>query len=113
MGKKVLIVDTAVYNRMMLRGILEMHGYSVLEASTGERALEMYRGSRPDLVAVEVATADARDFKTLDYTATILMCGGHGQRRQVAQGLTDGANGIIVRPYSERQVIRAVRRAIG
>jgi len=113
MGKKVLIVDTALYNRIMLRAILEGHGYSVVEASTGEKALKMYRRARPDLVALEVATADARDFRNLDPSAMILMCGGHGQRRLVTQGLTDGADGVIFKPYSERQVVRVVRRAIG
>jgi len=112
MGKRILIVDGALYNRLILRDILVSHGYSVGEASTNEQGLEMYRHSRPDLVALEATTGAARDFRTLDPTSMILMCGSRGQRRLMTQGMTDGAEGIVFRPYSERQVVRAIRRVM-
>ena len=118
MSRKVLIVDKSLYNRMILKDLLITHGYSVLEASSSDQAVELYKQSRPDLVAVDAALPDTGGAKTVrgirleDPTAALLMCGNRGQRQLVMEAMMYGAAGVLVRPFNERQVLRAVHLAI-
>ena len=51
MGKKILIVDDAMFMRKMIRKILMEGGYTdVEEAPDGETALELFEPFDPDLV---------------------------------------------------------------
>ena len=51
MGKKILIVDDAMFMWKMIRKILEEDGYTDLEeAQDGEAALELFEPFDPDLV---------------------------------------------------------------
>jgi two-component system, chemotaxis family, chemotaxis protein CheY len=119
MGKKVMVVDNTMYSRIVLRDMLISHGYSVVEAMSEKDALEKYEAIRPDLVTVDVTTpevdgaAAVAHLRDLDPHARVLMCGTRGQRQRVMDGMTRGAEGIILKPFSERQVIRTVRHAIG
>ncbi|MDO8588694.1 MAG: response regulator [Armatimonadota bacterium] len=119
MSKKVLILDGSLYSRMVLRDMLISHGYSVIEATTGEEAVEMYERLHPDLVTVDATTPcidcarAVRQIMLTDPEASILMCGGRGQRRMVMEGMSYGAAGVLLKPFNERQVLREIRNAAG
>lgn len=119
MANKVLIVDKSLYNRMILRDILITHGYSVLEATTGDEAISTYERIRPDLVTVDATLPGMdglrviREIKYLNPDASLLMCGTRGQRRAVLEGMMLGASGVLMKPFNERQVLRDVRRRTG
>jgi two-component system, chemotaxis family, chemotaxis protein CheY len=119
MPRKVLIVDKSLYNRMMLRDILIAHGYTVLEASTGHEAVEMYKSLQPDLVTVDAMMPGmdgpyaVREIRFIDPKAAILMCGTRGQQQFMLEGMSLGAEGVLLKPFNERQVLRAIRTAAG
>lgn len=50
----VLAVDDGASDRELLATVLRYAGYSVLEAVTGERALELARALRPDLIIADI-----------------------------------------------------------
>lgn len=52
--KKILIAEDNVVNRELLRELLEVQGYEVLEAGNGEEALRMIEQVRPDLLVVDL-----------------------------------------------------------
>ena len=51
---KILVVDDSPTIRAALRGLLERMGHTVVEASDGKEALQMYRQDRPGLVLIDV-----------------------------------------------------------
>jgi len=52
----ILVVDDDPGNRLLLRGILEMQGHSVIEAANGEAALDVIGpGPPPDIVITDLA----------------------------------------------------------
>lgn len=51
-GNTVLIADDEMPIRVILRQVLEMEGYDVLEAEDGVRFLELYKENRPEICAV-------------------------------------------------------------
>ncbi len=51
---KILIAEDNAVNRELLRELLEMRGYSVMEASDGEETLRMMEQSPPDLLLLDI-----------------------------------------------------------
>jgi CheY-like chemotaxis protein len=51
---KVLIAEDNAVNRELLRELLELRGYSVLEACDGQEALHMIEQTRPELLLLDI-----------------------------------------------------------
>lgn len=54
MGKKVLVVDDDPDVRLFSITVLEENGYTPLEATNGEEAMQLIRKEHPDLVILDV-----------------------------------------------------------
>src|SRR5207245_10349123 len=53
-GASILIVDDEAQIRRVLRSTLSSQGYVIMEAKTGEEAVEALRKEKPDLVLLDV-----------------------------------------------------------
>src|SRR3954470_1661718 len=51
----VMVVEDFEDNRFMMRRLLEMSGYRVLEAINGEDAVELARRERPSLILMDLS----------------------------------------------------------
>ena len=51
---KVLIAEDNAVNRELLRELLELRGYSVLEACDGQEALHMIEQAQPELLLLDI-----------------------------------------------------------
>ncbi|HUT36445.1 MAG TPA: response regulator [Planctomycetota bacterium] len=65
-GKKVLIADDEADMRAFVQAALEDDGYTILEASDGEAALEVVRAEKPDLVILDVQMPKKNGFEVFD-----------------------------------------------
>lgn len=115
MGKKILIVDDAVFMRMKLKDILEKNGYEVVdEAQNGLEAIEKYKASQPDLVTMDITMPEMdgiealKAIKEFDPAAKILMCSAMGQQSMVMDAIRAGALDFIVKPFDSDRVIKAL-----
>jgi CheY-like chemotaxis protein len=54
-GPTVLVVEDFEDNRFMMRRLLEMSGYRVVEAVNGEQAVEAAEKERPDLILMDLS----------------------------------------------------------
>jgi PAS domain S-box-containing protein len=50
----LLVVDDSVENRFVLRRLLEQGGFSVLEAASGQEAVDLYKSRRPHLIWMDL-----------------------------------------------------------
>ena len=66
---RVLIVDDSPVLRMLLRSVFEDEGFEVREADSGEQALRLLEGYRPDIVTMDVHMPGMDGYET---TARIL-----------------------------------------
>lgn len=115
MGKKVLIVDDAVFMRMKLRDILEKNGYEVVdEAANGLEAIEKFKATNPDLVTMDITMPEMdgvealKQIKAFDGDAKVLMCSAMGQQAMVMDAIRAGAADFIVKPFDSDRVIKAL-----
>jgi DNA-binding response OmpR family regulator len=56
-GQAVLIVDENADTRATVKQFLELEGYRVVEAASGEEAVEVSLGERPRLVLLNLSTS--------------------------------------------------------
>jgi CheY-like chemotaxis protein len=54
MAKKILIVEDNEINRILLRDILQYHGYEIIEATNGEEAIKMADTHQPNLIFMDI-----------------------------------------------------------
>ena len=120
MAKNILIVDDALFMRMMLKDILTRNGYNVVgEAENGAKALEKYRELKPDLVMMDITMpevdgfAGLRNIKAEFPDAKVIMCSAMGQQVMVLDAIRAGAMDFIVKPFQAARVMDAVKKTIG
>ena len=54
MGKVILIVEDNEINMTLFREILQMSGYTTLEAGDGKKAVEIAKKKKPDLILMDI-----------------------------------------------------------
>jgi two-component system, chemotaxis family, chemotaxis protein CheY len=119
MAPTVLIVDDALFMRMMIRDILSKDGFEVVgEAENGVEAVERFKEVKPDLVTMDIVMPEmdgieaVKQIMKLDPNARILMCSAMGQQPLVVEALEAGAKDFIIKPFQPSKVIEAVEKAL-
>ncbi|MCX5811289.1 MAG: PAS domain S-box protein [Proteobacteria bacterium] len=100
---------------------LRRAGHEVLEASTGEECLEKTRANRPDVVMLDVALPDISGIEACRQIKesvgfkdilVILTSDTHISSEHQANGLNIGADGLIVKPISDKELIARVQSMV-
>ena len=52
--KNVMVVEDNEKNRKLMRVVLKAKGYNVIEAATGEEALNILRNQKPDIILMDI-----------------------------------------------------------
>jgi len=117
--KKILVCDDATFMRVVIKNILSSAGYTdVIEAEDGEKAVQMYKDNKPDLVLMDITMPKidgieaVKQIKAYDEDAKIIMCSAMGQQALVIESIKAGALEFILKPFKEDNVIDAVKRAL-
>jgi DNA-binding response OmpR family regulator len=118
---KVLIADDQPNMRQLVRLTLESGHFEILEAPDGERALEVARAERPDLLfldwtmpglaGVEVCRALREDPATAGIRIVMLTARSQDSDREHAEAM--GADDYITKPFSPIQLLEKVRDVLG
>lgn len=118
-GKRILIVDDAVFMRMKLKDILEKNGYEVAgEAQNGQEAFDKYQAEKPDLVTMDITMPEVDGLQALkmikqaDANAKVVMCSAMGQQGMVMDAIKSGAVDFIVKPFDTERVIQSLDKAL-
>jgi CheY-like chemotaxis protein len=105
--KKIfLVVEDFEDSRFMMRRLLEMAGYQVLEASDGEQAIKIALEQRPALILMDLslpkldglaATREIRKQKVLR-KVPIVAVSAHDSPQTRAEALAAGCNEYVTKP---------------
>ena len=60
-GRKILVVDDKEENRRLVRKVLVIHGYAIIEAASGEAAIELVQSQLPDLILMDLRLREGID----------------------------------------------------
>ncbi len=115
---KVLIVDDAQFLRVRLTRMLTEHGYDILEAENGDRAIAQYEANAPDAVLLDITMPEKdglevlREIRDKHPDARVVMLTALGQQSIVLEAIKAGARDFIVKPFEQERVLSALQKAL-
>jgi CheY-like chemotaxis protein len=118
--KTVMVVEDFEDNRFMMRRLLEMSGYAVLEAVNGEEAVELAVKEHPSLILMDLslplldglaATRRIRAYSGLR-DVPIVAVSAHDTSDFHAEALAAGCNDYVTKPIDFDQLEELLRKLI-
>lgn len=117
---RILIVDDSPTEVHVFQNILERNGFNVDTAEDGESGIRKAREILPDLILMDIVMPGIngfqatrklhRDSKTADIPIVIVTT--KDQETDRIWGLRQGAQGYIVKPVSEKELVNSVESAL-
>jgi DNA-binding NtrC family response regulator len=114
----VLIIDDEAAIRESLETLLELEGYGVESASTGEEGLARIGERSFDLVLLDLALPDRNgldllaDIHTQDPGLSIIMVTAYGTVENAVKAMQAGAANFVQKPWDNEKLLADVRAAV-
>ena len=111
---RILIVDDETNLRHTVGYALRREGHEVATAEDGEKGLEVFRGTKPDLVILdlmlpELSGLDVCRLIREESNVPIVMVTAKDSEADKVAGLELGANDYVTKPFSIRELVSRVR----
>ncbi|MCU1297281.1 MAG: two component, sigma54 specific, transcriptional regulator, Fis family, partial [Acidobacteriaceae bacterium] len=114
----VLIIDDEAAIRESLQTLLEMEGYDVETASTGEQGLARIGERSFDLVLLDLALPDRNgmdllaELRSLDRQLSVIMITAYGTVENAVKAIQSGAANFVQKPWDNEKLLADVRAAV-
>jgi two-component system KDP operon response regulator KdpE len=113
----ILIVDDEPQIRRVMRTTLTSQGYAVVEAKSGEEALEKLRAERADLILLDVNMPGISGLDTCRAIrrtgdVPIIMLTVRNTEKDKVQALDAGADDYVVKPFGAEELMARIRAAL-
>ena len=115
--ESILVVDDDSQIRRVMRTTLQAKGYEVDEAGSGERALELVRSGKYDLVLLDInlpgktGLETCREIRTL-VSVPIIMLTVRDAAADKIEGLDAGAQDYVTKPFSMGELLARIRAVL-
>ncbi|MDS0527000.1 response regulator [Clostridium sp. SHJSY1] len=116
---KILICDDSILMRKKLKDALKLCGsVELLEASDGQKAIDVYKENNPDLVFMDIVMPvkdgieAVSEIKVYDNNAKIVMASSAGTKEHLKKALEAGAFEFIQKPWNQEQIQNIVNKFI-
>jgi DNA-binding NtrC family response regulator len=115
----ILIVDDEASIRESLQTLLELEGFTVETASTGEEGLAKMAEQPMDLVLLDFALPDRngldilRDIRDRDPELGVIMITAYGTVENAVTAMQAGATNFIQKPWDNEKLLADVRAVVG
>ncbi len=116
MSAKILVVDDNLKNVKLLAELLKAAGYGVVTAESGEAALKLVAGEKPDLVLLDVMMPGMNGYEVCQairadpataMLPVVLVTALDPQER--VKGLEAGADDFLTKPVNQPELLARVR----
>ena len=110
--KNVMVVEDNEKNRKLMRVVLKAKGYNIIEAATGEEALNLLKNQKPDIILMDIqlpgidgltlikeikASAVTKDIPIIAVTAYAMK----GDEQKI---LDTGCNAYVSKPINTQEL---------
>jgi len=112
---KILVVEDESSIRRFIKLNLEMAGFDVTEAATGEDALSRISASPPDVVVLDLmlpgidGLSVCRSIRENEKQPLVIMLTAKGQDTDKILGLELGADDYMVKPFNPNELIARIK----
>ena len=118
MKGKVLVVDDSALSRRTMRRILEAAGLTIVEASDGMAALEIYFLEKPDVVLLDLVMTGMygldvlAKLREMDSNARVIIASADIQSSTQSLAEQAGARAVLHKPFVAEEVLSALEEAL-
>ncbi len=120
--KKILVVDDQLEVRELVGVTLRSDDYQVIQAESGEKAIEVAKAEKPDLIIMDIMMPGGIDglkathiIKNNPETkdCKIIILSAKGQDIDKEKGTEAGSDDYFVKPFSPLELIKKVEEILG
>jgi two-component system chemotaxis response regulator CheY len=118
MSKRLMIVDDAMFMRLIIKDVAEKAGWEVVgEASNGEEAVAIYHQVHPDLVTMDLVMPKMgglealKAIKHIDPSARVVIVSALDQKETLVETIRTGAIDFIVKPFEKDRILGVLAKA--
>ncbi len=116
MAKMILIVEDEPKNLTLLRDLLQVSGYSTIEATDGKQGVELAKTSKPDLILMDVQMPvmdgiEASRILKADATTSnipVLALTSYAMKGDEERILQAGCDGYLAKPFDIKELLKRV-----
>jgi diguanylate cyclase (GGDEF)-like protein len=114
MTTRILVVEDEDTLRTMIARVLKRDGYEVVEASSGEQALTLFRQSPFPLVLTDIVMGKMNgltllgELKLIDPDVLVIIMTSHASLDAATMALRSGAHDFLVKPFDDIRVVTNV-----
>jgi two-component system cell cycle response regulator DivK len=118
MSKHILVVEDQEDNRQIIRDMLTFTDYKIMEAESGEHALEAVGKQRPDLILMDIQLPGMDGYETTRRikadpalrSITIIAVTSYALSGEEQKAQAAGCDAYVPKPYSPRQLLAKIRQ---
>ncbi len=118
---RVMIVDDSPTDVQNLKNILQRAGHTVVEATSGQDALERVKLEKPEVVIMDVVMPGVNGFqatRSLSKDATtahipVIVVSSKNQETDRVWALRQGAREYLVKPVKETDLLAKIKTVLG
>jgi two-component system KDP operon response regulator KdpE len=114
---RILVVDDEPAILRFLRAGLGSQGYVLLEAETGQKALDTVRSKRPDIVVLDLGLPDIdglqliKRIRDAGSAVPIIVLSSRNDEAAKVQALDSGADDYVTKPFGIEELLARIRAA--
>ena len=120
-GQTLLLVEDNEDNRTIYCTVLRHHGYEVIEAQDGVRAVELARSEHPDLILMDISIPRMDGWEATrilrgdprTQAIPIIALTAHALASDREKAMEVGCDGYLAKPCEPRAVVAVVERFLG
>ncbi len=116
MTKLILIIEDEPRNLTLVRDLLQVSGYKTIEATDGERGVELTKANKPDLILMDVQMPkmdglEATRILKADATTSnipVLALTSYAMKGDKERILEAGCDGYLAKPIDIKELLKIV-----
>lgn len=116
--QRIMAVDDAPDNLILLDRLLKRQGFEVIRASSGRECLAKTATDHPDMIILDVAMPEMNGFETLKHLRenettkdipVIILTANSKDAKSIEEGLSLGADEYLTKPIDQDELMARVR----
>ena len=107
----ILICDDSLLVRKKMKDCLNEYGdFNIIEASSGQTSVELFRQNEPDLVFLDIVMPDKngiealQEMREIKKDVKIIMLSSSGTKSHLKAAMEAGASDFIQKPWEKSQI---------
>ncbi len=121
LGKKVLVIDDEKFILRLIEEFIKKEGFIFIPAYSAEEGLKKAKEEMPDIILLDIMLPGINGFefcrilkkdRSLKGIPIIMLTGKAIETQHKVQGLTDGADDYIIKPFEGRELIARIKAVL-